>query len=80
MKKSLQDIVSPIPIYGPAKDCVELIIYDNDGPEGLFRRFRFSRSSEAIKLVFDCFEESDLEGTNFELVNHWKYPHDETTA
>jgi hypothetical protein len=68
---------SPIPYkygkdYESPKDCVELIIYDDDGPEGFFRRFKFARSSEAIELLFDALERKDLKLFNFTLTNHWE--------
>lgn len=68
----LHKFVSPIPILGPAYDCVELCIYDNDGPEGLFRRLRFARSADAIKMIIDTFDRSELDELNFTLENFWR--------
>lgn len=70
-KRPLHTIPSPLPIDGAPTNCVELTIYDNDGPEGFYQRWRFARSSEAIKMLFEAFDIAQLGGWNFTLENHW---------
>ena len=62
---------SPLSISGPPNDCVELTIYDNDGPEGFYQRLRFLYSHQAVKFLFDNFDEEELLGYNFKIENHW---------
>jgi hypothetical protein len=65
-------ITSPLPIEGPPVNCVELIIYDDDGPEGYFNRLRFTRSWEAIEAIIENFPtRKERSCYNFELTNHW---------
>lgn len=71
--KELHEIESPLPIDGPDKDCCELVIYDNDGPEGFYRRFRAERSAELVKILLECFTIDKLEGYNFKITNYWKH-------
>jgi len=72
MKKDIIKFVSPISVKVNATDCVELIIYDNDGPEGFFRRLRFNRSSEAILFIMDSLRRRDIRDLNFTITNYWK--------
>lgn len=58
-------------VYVPPKNCVELIIYDNDGPEGCFERKHFSRSSEAVAYIIKEYGNA-LDGWNFEITNHYQ--------
>lgn len=58
--------------YNPA-DCVELEIYDNDGPEGHFHRICFERSYQAVRYIVSKYmSQPDFENYNFKITNHWK--------
>ena len=54
----------------PPVNCVELIVYDNDGPEGIFHRFQFERSAHAVRYIIENYSNS-LDGLNFEITNYW---------
>ncbi len=68
---ALHEFKSPIPIEGPAVNCVELVIYDNDGPEGYYQRLRFGRSADAMRALYDNLPREELERFNFTLENFW---------
>lgn len=53
------------------KNCVELIIFDNDGPEGYYERLRFERSITAVKFLREL-PDKEIEGLNFGITNYWK--------
>jgi hypothetical protein len=63
---------SPLPIDGNPSQCVELVIYDNDGPEGFFERMRFERSSQAIMMIINHFDAAEISELNFTITNHWQ--------
>ncbi len=54
------------------KQCVELIVYDNDGPEGYYHRICFERSHQAISYINSKYSTKERKNLNFELTNHWK--------
>ncbi len=60
-----------LPVEHPPKDRVELVIYDNDGPEGLFVRLHFERSWHAVKFLKKRFRNHELPDLNFKLTNFW---------
>ena len=72
MKIDIIKFKSPLPVEGPPVNCVELTIYDNDGPEGFYRRFRFKRSSDAVLLIMNSLSKKDIKDLNFQIVNYWK--------
>lgn len=61
-----------LPVAHPPENRVQLIIYDNDGPEGLYVRLHFERSWHAIKFLMQEFKPDGLSDLNFELENFWK--------
>ncbi len=67
----LHEFQSPVPTDGKPKNCVELVIYDNDGPEGFYKRLRFRNSSDAVRCLMAWFKPEDLDGYNFKITNHW---------
>lgn len=57
-------------VHIPPANCVELIIFDDDGPEGFFGRIRFERSRDAALFIKDLDDE-EIMSLNFRIENHW---------
>jgi len=74
MSADISTFKSPISIDGPPSACVELCIYDNDGPEGYFKRLRFESSAEAIFCIMDHFTRDEIKSMNFTIINYWGVP------
>lgn len=66
------ELDSPISLKGEPINCVEATIYDNDGPEGFFKRMRFPRSREVILYLAEVIKANPHEELNFEVTNYWK--------
>jgi hypothetical protein len=52
---------------------VELIVYDNDGPEGYFERLKFERSHQAVDYIITHYKpDPNFQDLNFEIKNNYK--------
>lgn len=52
---------------------IELIVYDNDGPEGYFERLSFERSHQAVDYIIQHYKQSpDYKELNFTIKNNYK--------
>jgi hypothetical protein len=53
-------------------NCIELIVFDDDGPEGYYERKLFERSHEAITFITTKFTPEEIKHLNFTIANHWQ--------
>lgn len=69
MQKTYEEV--PRTKSGKIKSCVELFVFDNDGPEGYCERTFWDRSSEAVEHILGKYG-SEIENYNYTITNHWK--------
>lgn len=49
---------------------IELIIFDDDGPEGFYKSLKFERSYQAVEHIIAHYS-SNLKDYNFIIKNHY---------
>jgi hypothetical protein len=64
------DMESPLSLEDKAKNCTELTISDNDGPEGYFKRMRFETAEQAAQYVLEAIRFNPHETFNYRIVTH----------